>query len=306
MKERTMMNKLGWITAAGAALAACGTEPEEAIEPVPGLLAPSCTMTWVPYAVTAIDQPNDARPAYELALDIDERNYDGVDNQIGGALALMAGSYPESWALQAVGDARLAAGQVHWVLEVGTCTDGDEVRVASAWAVDADRDGVLEIVDRSVPSVGERGRRPAVTTRRGVGWVPVGTLFAGSPGAATPAWQLGLSLTTELTIGADAVDGLLGIGLDVQTPATLTPLARFFTERLVAGASPFARQLDDNDDGVIDNDEALDVVDDLVVPDLDLGDDCAEVECYAPLDGDLINDHVSLGIGIHATRVALE
>ena len=290
-----------WIVGGVIASAGCG---EAAEVPVPGLLEPSCAMTWAAYAVTTVDLPELRDDVLPLGLDVDQRANDssfGVDNQIGSLLALVTALFPESWDPQAAFNGRLAAGAVHWVVEVGTCADGDEVRVVSAQAADADGDGVLEIVARGVPSVGRGGG----ATVRGLGWVPIGGLAAGSPTSGTDGWLSGLALTTDLTVTGDRVSGRLAIGLDPDADAAVTPVMNFFNERLVAGTSPGARDIDANTDGVIDLVEMRQTLRSLLEPDLDLG-ECDELACYAPFDGDRLNDHASLGLGIVATRVALE
>ena len=227
-----------WIVGGVIASAGCG---EAAEVPVPGLLEPSCAMTWAAYEVTTVDLPELRDDVLALGLDVDQVVNDsqsGIDNQIGSLMALVTSLFPESWDPQAAFNARLAAGSVHWVMEVGTCADGDEVRVVSAQAADADGDGVLEIVARGVPSVGRGGG----ATVRGLGWVPIGGLAAGSPTSGTDGWLSGLGLTTDLTVTGDRVSGRLAIGLDPDADAAVTPVMNFFNERLVAGTSPGARR----------------------------------------------------------------
>jgi hypothetical protein len=56
---------------------------------------------------------------------------------------------------------------------------------------------------------------------------------------------------------------------------------------------------------VVSVEDARELVSSIVSLDLDLG-DCDDVECYVAIERDLHNDHASMGIAIHATRVGLE
>lgn len=299
---RTITPRTRWsalLVAGGLGLAGCGDgEPSG---------EPSCTMTWRAYAVTAVDLPRNADEGQALGLDLDLAPGDvagGIDNQLGAMMGAFAQFYAEAWDPERAVDATVTAGATRWVLDVGTCADGDEVRVAAARAVDADGDGRWTITDRGVPSIGARVGDGVLTTRHGLGWAPVGALVAGAPEVATDAWQAGTGLATALVIGADRIDGRLGLGLALDTPAMLAPICAFLDQHVAIGPELLAEDMDSNGDGTIDGVECRASLLMLVTSDLDLG-TCDDPACFQPRDADGVRDHVSLGLGVHAEAIEL-
>lgn len=284
------------------AIAGCAEEATEDV-PVPGLLEPSCTMTFKHYAVAGVELPRSSNEAVQFALDLDQRAGDGVDNTVGQFFSSMGVLDPATWDPERAVEQALAAGRLHWVIAVGTCDDGDEVRVASMRAADADGDGVLELIDGGVASVGDGNG----ATVRGAGWFPVGALFTPTPGTSDDGWQLGLALAADITIDKGALTGRLGAGLDMDDAAVLRPLQRYAQARLDTGTWEMAPYVDVDGDGVVEDDEIRTVVGNVTSRDLDLArGDCADVACYAPFDGDGITDHASLGLRFVAREVEVE
>ncbi|MEZ4399018.1 MAG: hypothetical protein R3B06_03320 [Kofleriaceae bacterium] len=280
----------------------------DAIDPTPpGLLAPSCTMTYQAYRIDHVRLPESNDEARALALDIDPRadiTVPQVDNRFGQAHVLITG-IAEAWNVNPAIDAHLARGDLGWALELGTCADGDEVRVALMRTTDRDGDGRLEVVDRGLPSVGLAG--DLIATADGVGVVPVGYLTDGAGDLATDTWQLGLGLATELRRDADGgLTGKLGLGLAPLLDAAVAPLAAYATRSIDdVAVGGYWRAQDVDRDGTISTAEVRTFLDTLVRPDVDLG-DCDAVACYRLDAADREPDHASLGLGVHAVPVELE
>lgn len=297
-----VMTVLG--VAALATVGAAGCADDDGPE-VPGLAPLGCTLGGRDaYAVTAADSARDWESLEALALDLDGPPETVGHNALGLQAVALHDGYPETWDPDGVAAARLTGGATRWVIEIERCSDADTVRVTSGRAVDADGDGLWTVVDHGVPSVGTvRGR--AIATGRGIGAVPIGTLAAGSPTAATDDWQVGLALTTALVVGANRLDGVVGIALDPTAAALRTPVCRFMDERLAGGASTYAAHQDLDHDGVLEPSECDYWLDGELGADLDLG-ACDDVACYRPDHPDGVLDHASLGVGIHAEAIELE
>lgn len=290
-----------------SALAAACTADGGALPP--GLAAPGCAMTWQTYRIDVVTLPTSQNEATQLGLDIDHLAGDsnsGIDNQLGtthGSLQRIS----ESWDVNPAIAGHLAAGRLDWMLQVGTCADGDEVRVQLGRGADRDHDGVRELVDLyGVPAVGVRGAR--IATAFGTARVPVGFLTDGRGDLATDVWQLGFGLASDLRVEADGgLTGKLGFGLGRFSDAAIEPLRAYATDAISdTGLGAFWRDYDSDHDGTISAPELREVFDALAPPDVDLGEP-AEVDASYRLGGlDGVNDHLSLGIAIHATPVAIE
>ena len=292
-----------------ATAAACADSSSEP----PGLAPPSCTMTWQAYRIDTITLPANQAEAMQFGLDLDRRPNDassGIDNMLGTAYATLA-TVAESWDVNTALAAHLAAGRVHWILEVGQCTDGEEIRTRLGRGADADGDGVFEVLDVGIPAVGTRavgGGDAHWITARGTARVPVGTLTDGRGDLANDAWQHGFALATDLQIGATGgATGKLGVALGRFSDRAIEPLRAYATDAISdTGTGTFWRDFDVDHDGVISTAELREVFDVIAAPDTDLGAD-SETDAGYQVDGDDGgNDHLSLGIAIHATRVAIE
>lgn len=223
----------------------------------PGLAPPSCTMTWQAYRIDTITLPASQTEAMQFGLDLDRRPNDaagGIDNALGTAYASLA-RLAERWDVNTALAAHLAAGRLHWLLEVGQCIDGDEIRTRLGRGADADGDGVFEL-DMGVPAVGTRafgaGDAPWITAL-GTARVPVGTLTDGRGDLANDAWQHGFALTTDLRIGATGgATGKLGVGLGRFSDRAIEPLRAYATDAISdTGTGTFWRDFDVDHDGVI-------------------------------------------------------
>lgn len=274
----------------------------------PGLAAPSCTMTWQTYRVDAITLPESANQATQYGFDLDQHpgdNNAGIDNQLGTTHATLRG-IAEQWDVNPAIAAHLAAGRVTWLLQVGQCTDGDEVRTRLGRGADADGDGVLEPAAAGIPAVGTRGER--VVTAQGTARVPVGFLTDGRGDLATDAWQVGFALATDLWREPDgALAGKLGFGLGRFSDAAIEPLRAYATAAIGdSETGRFWRDFDADHDGAISVAELREVFDLLAPPDVDLGTPTEDDAGYQIANLDGVYDHVSLGIAVHATPVAIE
>lgn len=273
----------------------------------PGLVAPSCTMTYQVFRIDHVRLPESDDEARALAIDIDPRadiTVPQVDNRFGQAHVLITG-IAEAWNVNPAIDAHLAGADLRWAIELGTCADGDEVRVALMHATDRDGNGRLEIVNRGLPSVGLAGA--AITTADGVGVVPVGYLTDGAGDLATDTWQLGLGLAAELRRDADGgLTGKVGLGVGTLLDGAAAPIAAYATRAIGDDATgAYWRAQDADGDGTISTAEVRSFLDALVRPDVDLG-DCDAVACYRLDAADRDADHISLGLGIHAVPVEIE
>lgn len=274
----------------------------------PGLDEPSCTMTWQAYRIDLVTVPRSAAEATLFGLDLDEYtndSNDGIDNHLGVTLGTLLG-LSGSWDVNAAIAAHLAAGRLHWVLQVGTCFDGDEVRTRLGRGVDVDADGAFELAAAGIAAVGTRGAR--LVTAHGTARVPFGFLFDGRGDLATDAWQVGFALTTDLRVEADGgLGGKLGFGVGQLSDAALEPMRAYATTAFNDGAAgEFWQDADIDRDGTISTAELRGVVDRVAPPDLDLGERIEDDAGYRIGDLDGTNDHLSLGIAIHATPVAIE
>ena len=145
----------------------------------PGLAPPSCTMSWQAYRIDTITLPATQTEALQFGFDLDRRPNDaagGIDNALGTAYASLA-RLAERWDVNTALAAHLAAGRLHWLLEVGQCIDGDEIRTRLGRGADADGDGVFELLDVGIPAVGNRavgGGDAHWITAQGTARVPVG------------------------------------------------------------------------------------------------------------------------------------
>jgi hypothetical protein len=272
----------------------------------PGLESPGCEMSFTPLRITRVDLPDNASEAFQMGLDLDDKPGDGVDNMLGQLVAAIHALSPD-WDVEAAMDARLAEGGVHWVMEVGRCTDGgDEVRVQLGRGADVDGDGRLEIVDHGVAAVGTAGEH--VVTARGVGLVPVGALTDGDGAFATAAWIPGFALATDLApAGGGAFEGRLALGVGDFTDDGLRPLLPRADASLTedTAAASFWRDRDTDRNGAIDVAEMRAALDAIAPRDLDLG-ACDAPSCYRPDGDDGTADHRSLGLVVRAEPVELE
>ncbi len=291
------------LTVAVALTGAC-TDPSTS---PPGLAAPACTMTWQTYRIDQVTMPENVAQATQFGFDLDRRSRDnnaGVDNLLGSTHATLRG-VAERWDVNPAIAAHLAAGRLTWLLQVGQCADGDEVRARLGRGVDADGDGAFELADVGIPAVGTRGDR--LSTEAGTARVPVGFLTDGRGDLATDAWQVGFAFATELWAEADGgLAGKLGFGLGPLSDQAIEPLRAFATDAIGdSGTGAFWRDTDRDHDGAISVAELRDVFDSLAPLDLDLG--APEDDAGYRLGGDDgVNDHLSLGIAVHATPVAIE
>ena len=113
-----------------SALTAACTDANDTGALPPGLAEPSCAMTWQTFRIDGITLPRSAVEATQFGLDIDQQANDsngGVDNQLGSTHGSLQ-SLSESWDVNPAIAGHLAAGRLDWMLQVGTCADGDEVR----------------------------------------------------------------------------------------------------------------------------------------------------------------------------------
>ena len=138
--------------------------------------------------------------------------------------------------------------------------------------------------------------------------MPVGFLTDGRGDLATDAWQLGFGFATDLRVDADGgLSGKVGFGLGRLSDAAIEPLRAYATDAISdTGTGAFWRDYDSDHDGAISAPELREVFDSLAPPDLDLGEPTEADASYrlGGLDG--VNDHLSLGIAIHASPVAIE
>jgi len=290
-----------------SALAACTASEDPSLPP--GLADPACTMTWRNFRLDAVTLPVSAAEATLFGLDLDQRAGDpngGIDNQLGTTHGSLKG-ISESWDVNPAIAGHLAAGRLDWMLQVGTCPDGDEVRTRLGRGADRDGDGVRELVDLfGIPAVGTRGAR--VATAFGTARVPIGFLTDGRGDLATDAWQIGFAFATELWFEADGgLAGKVGFGLGPFSDAAIEPLRAYATDAIGAtGTGAFWRDMDADHDGAISTPELRAVFDTLTSVDLDLGEPTEADASYrrGGLDGE--PDHLSLGIAIHATPVEVE
>jgi hypothetical protein len=116
------------------------------------------------------------------------------------------------------------------------------------------------------------------------------TAFVDPTGTYAPvAWTRIGDLHTKLTIDGDRLDGVVGFTVPGTARHTLVePYAAYLTAELAAGTSPFAAELDADHDGVVTADEIIDSKLGSVL-----------------LSADLSGDRLSVGMGVHATRVGL-
>lgn len=274
----------------------------------PGLAPPSCTMTYQTYRIDELRLPETNAEANLLGLDLDHRPSDnsaGVDNILGVSHVTMI-ALTTAWNVNPAIAGHLAAGRLQWALRLGQCADGAEIRVELVQAADGDGDGRLELLAAGLASVGTAG--PRIATRDGAGMVPVGFLTDGQGDLATDAWQLGLGLASELTVDPDgALTGKVGVGIGRLTDLALAPIAAYASTALAdpGGVGDYWRTQDRDRDGVISPTEVRAFFEAIAAPDLDLG-DCDQLDCYLLDDQDRTNDHVSLGLGVHAVPVETE
>jgi hypothetical protein len=290
---------------ASSALLLSGCGDDAALDQAPGLAPPSCDMAFTPYRISVVTLPEEAPYG---GLDLDQNPDDeadgGRDNAFGSLHATVSG-LSQSWNVNPAIADHLLDQRLHWILEVGRCTDGgDEVRVALSRATDVDGDTIPERGPRAVAAVGTRA--PRLVTSFGIADVPVGFLTDGGGADATDSWQRGFAFATDLTAAGDRLVGTIGFAVGNLTDSSVAPLAAYATRTLdeFGGIGDVWRAEDVDRDGVISPDEVRHLVGLLIRPDLDLG-GCEADSCYRP-SGDGERDRYSVGLTITAAPTELE
>jgi len=238
--------------------------------------------------IAAVRLPHSLAEAALMGFDLDgESGGDrAVDNQLGSLSASLSLIY-DGWRPDDALSARLAAGDVGWLLAVERCEADPAARIWLARAVD-DGDGRLRVTDAGIPAEGT-----GTFAGGGTGLIPIGHVTDGGGAAANDAWEAAAGLTVDLRPTATGLVATVGVGLRLDDRA-LEPAAAFLTAELAAG-SRFAAAVDTDRDGMVTVTElrASPTVRTLLAADLDL-------------DADGANERLSIGFEVRTVPVTVE
>ena len=284
MTHRNMRLSLLALSLVASPLAGCADAGSDA----PDGGAPGAQRTV--YRVSEVILPASAGDAAELGLDLD------ADGTIDNRLGLVHGLLAERWGMTLSGGASEALrAQLPWLLVVDEHEGGNAV---DAWlATGSSGDPLAPLLSGAVGATG-RWIGDHAALAGGSGPVPVGALGDPAPiraDDAEPGW-CETSFATTLERSQDGMTATLGVALAVDDvrAAIAAPLAAFLTEAAGGDAlsAQFARVADGNADGVVTPAEVLahPLLTGLLAADLDL-------------DGDGVDESISLGLWLEATPV---
>jgi hypothetical protein len=210
------------------------------------------------YRITEVMLPTSQRDASYAALNLDgDNSIDNRENAGGSALAALLNNFGSAEGLPALVNERLNSDEAPWFLILNRCEDN----VALMWALrgsNPNSEGVYTVEARdALPAVGRYNEDLYVTVSGGgMGQMPVG-IFADPLGVATSIWSPGTALAAELFINENdtygqVLSGRLGLALQGNYMDVIAvPMTAYFNERLQAGTSRAAVEMDSNEDGVI-------------------------------------------------------
>ncbi|MCA9680548.1 MAG: hypothetical protein H6709_10300 [Kofleriaceae bacterium] len=256
----------------------------------PGVESLPCdTPTTAVYRIDRVDVPTDSTEASAFGSDLDG---DGtVDNQVGNIMSAVLQIYGDRPLLaqwQAQMAARLA-GPLDWSIRIDSCPGGE----AHAWLVDGD---AADATDAMLPAVGHFDAT-GLAADGGEAILPLGAL-ADFTGRADAGWHPAAAATFALAVddtdGDDALDGRLALAIAPDyRPVIARAFALFIQDLYDDGETTWGQDVDADGDGQITVDELLADRDFgwLTTADLDA-------------DGDGAGESLSMGVVIHATRVA--
>ncbi len=279
---------------------------------LPGLQESPCQLETRTYRIDAIELPESPLQAMNLAFNLDLDDSGRPDNAGGQAISSLTSNFgsAESWLPVSIQEA-LDDGRVDWLITVETCAPGSEGYDAAYVRMGLARgqrqgDGYAILDDDTVPAVGQR-QAASWVAEQGIGIAPLSTL-ADVLGDHPTRWNRGFGMAIELDEGAEEASGRLGLALEEgYLEIVAEPMAAYFSDRLAAGTSELAADMDSDEDGVVTPEEfsANSTIRSLLAPDLDMVIEEAGGVEYCPLcDGE--KDSLSFGLGFHAVPVEVQ